>query len=145
MTKIYRSAVVDAPVEQVWNVIRDFNDLPAWHPAITESEIEEGHPSDRVGCVRVFKALDGTIVREQLLSLSDGDHTFTYRILESPMPVRNYRAGVRLLPVTTTNSTFVEWWAECEVVEGSEQDLVDFIGDNVFVTGFEGVGKTVAA
>jgi len=39
MAKVYRSAVIRAPVETVWAVVRDFNALPRWHPAIATSEM----------------------------------------------------------------------------------------------------------
>ena len=42
MPKAYASTVLNAPAKEVWALIRDFNALPAWHPAITDSEIEEG-------------------------------------------------------------------------------------------------------
>ncbi|HVL73621.1 MAG TPA: SRPBCC family protein, partial [Beijerinckiaceae bacterium] len=46
MAKAYASAIVDAPVETVWALVRDFNGLPTWHPAIARSEIEDGLDSD---------------------------------------------------------------------------------------------------
>ena len=42
MPKAYASTVLNAPAEEVWALIRDFNALPAWHPAVTDSEIEDG-------------------------------------------------------------------------------------------------------
>ena len=87
MIRIFRSSVIDHPVETVWKKIRDFNDLPAWHPAVTDSRIESDRPSDSVGCVRNFNlADDGGNIREQLLTLSDREHTCTYSILQ-----RQYR------------------------------------------------------
>ena len=54
MIRVTRSAVIDAPIERVWEVLRDFNSHTAWHPVVAESEIEGGEPSDQVGCVRRF-------------------------------------------------------------------------------------------
>ena len=54
MIRVTRSAVIDAPIERVWDVLRDFNSHTAWHPVVAESEIEGGEPSDQVGCVRRF-------------------------------------------------------------------------------------------
>jgi len=137
MGRTYRSAIIEAPVERVWGLIRDFDSLPAWHPAIASSEIEYGAPGDRVGVVRRFRLSDGGLLREQLLSLDDAEHSFTYSILMSPMAVSNYVAGVRLLPVTEAGGTFIEWWAEFDVTDGREEHWLDEIGDNVFVVGFE--------
>ena len=145
MAKVYRSAVIRAPVEAVWAVVRDFNALPKWHPAIATSEIEAGSAADRVGCVRRFtRKSDGGLLREQLLALSDSERAFTYNILVSPMSVANYVAGMRLTPITNGNLTFAEWWAEFDVTQGPEADTVGDIGDNVFVAGFAALNKLLS-
>ncbi len=52
MARVFVSSVIDAPAAKVWERIRDFNGLPKWHPRIRDSRIENGEPSDRIGCVR---------------------------------------------------------------------------------------------
>jgi len=145
MVRAYRSAVIDAPIGTVWTTIRDFNALPAWHPAIARSEIEGGRPSEAIGCVRNFYLQDGGQLREQLLALSDIDHTFVYNILESPMPVKNYVATVRLTRITVGERTFAEWWADFDVTSGPAEAMVAQIGDGVFVGGFEALQKKLAS
>ena len=87
MIRIYKSSVIGASVDTVWDKVRDFNGLPSWHPAIADSQIENGEPGDKIGCIRNFNLKDGGNFREQLLAHSDVDHYTTYSILESPMPV----------------------------------------------------------
>jgi Polyketide cyclase / dehydrase and lipid transport len=137
MAKVYTSSVIGAPAQQVWAVVRDFNALPDWHPGIAESRIEDGQPSDKVGCVRNFTLTDGGNIREQLLMLSDFDFTCSYAILESPMGVRNYVATLRLIPVTDGNRTFAEWTAEFDCAPEQERELVQQIGGGVFQGGFD--------
>ena len=137
MVKVYVSSVIAAPAEQVWRAIRDFNALPDWHPAIADSRIENGMPSDRVGCVRNFNLKDGGNIREQLLSLSDFDYDFSYSILESPMGVENYVARVKLTPVTDGNRTFAEWSAEFDCAPERARELADLVGNGVFQGGFD--------
>ncbi|WP_205908988.1 SRPBCC family protein [Metarhizobium album] len=86
MAKAYASAVLDAPIETVWKMVRDFNGLPNWHPAIARSEIEDGLSGSDVGCIRSFYLTDGAHVREQLLSLSDSDHALTYSFVKPLSP-----------------------------------------------------------
>ena len=112
MPRVYVSTVVNARNDRVWARVRDFNGLPNWHPAIAESRIEGGEPSDKIGCVRDFRLRNGDRIREKLLGLSDYDMFCTYSILESPMGVENYVATLRLTPVTDGDQTFVEWTAE---------------------------------
>ena len=42
MVKVVKSTILDAPVDRVWDVLRDFNGHDRWHPAVTESAIERG-------------------------------------------------------------------------------------------------------
>jgi len=109
MARAHASTVIGAPIEQVWAHIRDFNGLPGWHPGVKESVIEDGGPSDRVGCIRRLTLPDGGVIREQLLELSDLGHHYSYAILESPLPVANYRATLRLRRISDGGRTFAEW------------------------------------
>lgn len=144
MVKVYTSSVIDAPADQVWSVIRDFNGLPAWHPAIAESRIEQQQSADRIGCVRNFRTRDGGTIRERLLTLSDYDYECTYSILESPMGVDNYVATLKLTPVTDGNRVFAEWSAEFDCAEGRERELSQFIGQGVFQGGFDALKSRFA-
>ena len=87
MARAHASSVINAPIEQVWARIRDFKTLDDWHPGISSSVIEDGGPSDRVGCIRRMELRGGGVIREQLLEMSDLGHHYSYSILESPLPV----------------------------------------------------------
>lgn len=141
MARVYKSSVIDAPSAEVWSRVRDFNALPRWHPAIRESRIEEGQPSDKVGCIRDFRLQNGDRIREQLLGLSDYDLFCTYSILESPMPLTDYIATLRLTPITDGDRTFAEWSAEFECGADVEEELVSNIGSNVFQAGFDALKR----
>jgi hypothetical protein len=137
--------VIDAPADRVWQVVRDFNGLPRWHPLIAESRIEDGLPADRVGCIRSFEMRDGGRIRERLLALSDYDYTCTYAILASPMGVRDYVATLKLTPVTDGDRTFAEWSAEFECEPGREEGLAGQIGTGVFQGGFDALKRQLGA
>jgi hypothetical protein len=145
MVRVYVSDVVDAAVERVWEFSRDFNGHGEWHPIIVESRIEDGKPSDQVGCVRAFTTADGGFLRERLLSFSDLDRAFTYSILESPLPVRHYIATFRCTPITERNRTFVEWWADFEVAPDDETEVRNRVGQNTFAAGIRAIAERVVS
>jgi uncharacterized protein YndB with AHSA1/START domain len=144
MPRVYISSVIDAPAAKVWERIRDFNGLPRWHPRIRDSRIENGEPADRVGCVRDFHLQNGDRIRERLLGLSDYDMFCTYSILESPMPLTDYVATIRLTPVTDGDRTFAEWTAEFDCAEPEAEGLVNGIGNDVFLAGFAALRRQMA-
>ena len=141
MARVYTSSVIIAPAARVWARVRDFNGLSSWHPAIAESRIENGEPADKVGCVRNFSLRNGDRLREQLLGLSDFDMFCTYSILDSPMPLTNYVATLRLTPITDHDRTFIEWSADFDCAPEKEGELVSNIGGGVFQGGFDALKR----
>ena len=139
MIRVRRSAVIDAPVERVWAVLRDFNSHSAWHPAVGESRIENGEPADQVGCVRNFFLKDGNHIREQLLALSDRDYVSTYCILDATLPMRDYVATVQLKRVTDGERTFWHWESTFNVPRGREKEFEQLVGGGVYEGGFAGL------
>jgi uncharacterized protein YndB with AHSA1/START domain len=144
MIKIYVSSVIDAPVDKVWALVRDFNSLPQWHPRMVESEIEGGLSCDQVGCVRRFKLASGPILREKLVGLSDRDHKVVYTMEETPQPITNHVATVKLTPVTDGNRTFAEWSAEFDAPAGEEEAIAKGMAENVFLKGLNALADHLA-
>ncbi len=141
MIRVRRSAVIDAPVERVWAVLRDFNSHSAWHPAVGDSRIERDEPSDQVGCVRNFFLKDGNHIREQLLALSDRDYVSTYCILDATLPMKNYVATVQLKRITDGERTFWHWESTFDVPKGREREFEQLVGGRVYETGFAALAR----
>jgi hypothetical protein len=141
MARVYTSSVINASAARVWARVRDFNGLSNWHPAIAESRIENGEPADKVGCIRNFSLRNGDRLREQLLGLSDFDMFCTYSILDSPMPLTNYVATLRLTPITDQDRTFIEWSADFDCAPDKEGELLSNIGAGVFQGGFDALKR----
>lgn len=139
MVRVVKSTVLPAPVEAVWEVLRDFNGHDRWHPIVKDSVIERGQTSDRVGCVRRFHLRDGSELREQLLTLSDADMAFSYCLLDTPVPLLNYVAHVRLAPVTDVDATFWHWESRFDTPAGREKELRQMVAENVYQSGMDAV------
>jgi len=141
MVKVVQSTILNAPAEAVWDVIRDFNGHDVWHPIVADSAIERGWPSDRVGCVRRFHLADGAELREQLLTLSDADMAFSYCLLDTPVPLLNYVAHVRLAPVTDGDRTFWHWESRFDTPPGREAELREMVSREVYAGGMAAVKR----
>lgn len=136
LQRVTRSTVIDAPVERVWEILRDFNSHLYWHPIIATSTIEDGLAPDQVGCVRSFTLQDGNALREQLLTLDDRNYVSTYCILDSTIPLQRYVATVRLKPVTDGRRTFWFWQSTFATPPGRERELAESVGNGVYEAGF---------
>ena len=110
MGSCYNSIVVDMPRERVWETIKDFHDLAWAEPVITTLEVVGDKTGSEIGAQRL---LNDTFL-ETLVSVSEEDFTFSYSIDDGPDPLGKdaalgYVGTVRLLPVTDSGATFVEW------------------------------------
>jgi hypothetical protein len=136
---IVKSTILDAPTDAVWSVLRDFNGHDRWHPAVATSTIERAYPADKIGCVRRFKLKDGAELREQLLALSDLEQAFSYCLLDTPIPMFNYVAHVRLLPVTDGDRTFWHWESRFTTKPGDSQRITRMVAEEIYQSGFDAI------
>lgn len=141
MARVYVSSVIDASAPKIWERLRDFSSLSRWHPRIRDCRIEGDQPGDKIGVIRLINLQNGDAIREQLLGLSDYDTFVTYSILESPMPIENYLATLRLTPISDGDRCFIEWSAEFDCAPDAERELITAIGHDVFQSGFDALKR----
>jgi hypothetical protein len=119
MARAYYSTVFEQTAEEVWAVIRDFNNYTVWVEGVGESHIDDEKSGDTVGAIRNV-LFGGRNMRQRLLALSDLNRFQTYELCDPiPYPVRNYEATLRVTPIIDGNRSFLEWWAtfDCEASE----------------------------
>jgi NADPH:quinone reductase len=138
---VTRSTVIDAPIERVWAVLRDFNSHDRWHGVVDQSRIEASERSDQVGCIRSFTLKDGNRIREQLLTLDDKQCKSTYCIVDATVPLQRYVATVTLKPVTDGQRTFWHWESSFATPPGRERELRDMVAQSVYEAGFENLRR----
>jgi uncharacterized protein YndB with AHSA1/START domain len=139
VVRVYVSTVIKAPVERVWEIVRDFNGLPGWMPGIESSRIEDGKSPTAVGAVRRMGLARGAgEARERLEELSDDERLVRYSLISGPLPVTGLTATIRLRPITEGNATFGEWSADLDPRPGAERSAAEMVG-KVFSAGWRGL------
>lgn len=136
MVTVFETSVIDAPVDEVWQVVRGFNNLAKWHPAIDRSEIEDGLDPMTIGCIRNFYLADGENVRETLLAFSEADLSFSYDMLTTGLGLLDYFSTMELSPITDGNRTYIQWTAEFNTAPGEEEAKTELVANGVFQGGF---------
>ena len=109
----YNSAVIGAPVADVWAAMREFHDL-SWSANVVTSLQTDGNP-EAAGAKR--KINDAFM--ETLLELDDHERLMRYSIDDGPGPVSKdnvagYVGTIRVFPVTDNDTTFVLWTSTWE-------------------------------
>lgn len=122
----YNSAVIPAPVDKVWNKLRDFHDM-SWASGVIDS-CEKGNelPGTQVGAKRILN----NAFHETLLAVDDHEHIVRYSIDDGPEAVSRdnvsgYVGEVRVFPVTDGDQTFVLWTSSWEDSRGGVVEFCD--------------------
>jgi hypothetical protein len=115
MKSTYQSIVIDAPIETVWERVKDFHDL-SWASSVITKCVDSG---DKKGTEVGAKRILNGVFYETLIEHDGSTHTVRYTIDDGPAPVskgevNNYVGCLHLLPVTKNNTTFVEWSSSWE-------------------------------
>ena len=88
---VTETMTIKATPDQVWSAVKDFDSLDKWHPGFSKDVLTKG--SNNVpGAVRELTIKDGPSFHEQLLKFSEKKHSYTYKIVESPLPITGYNS-----------------------------------------------------
>lgn len=141
--KVYRSMVIPAPIQEVWARVRAFVSVAAWNPAVARAGMESGNATT-VGAIRRLEIVDGSVFRETLLAHSDLERFYSYDILESPLPVTNYRSTHSFLEITAGNQTLSIWQGRFDCAPEAAAELARVVGDEIYLNGLEGLSRHLA-
>jgi len=132
MAKVSMSTNLNVSADQVWKMIGGFNALPDWHPAVEKSELTQE------GQTRTLSLTGGGTIVEKLEKVDDSARTYTYSIVDSPLPVANYTATIKVSG-EGDNST-IEWSSDFEAKGASQDEAMQAI-QGVYQAGFDNLKK----
>lgn len=132
MAKLSMTLPLVAGADKIWDMIGGFNALPDWHPGIEKSELEDG------GTIRRLTLAGGGQLVEKLTQTDEHGRGYSYEILESPLPMANYKATIKVNE--DGNAAEVEWSCEFDAVGAPEADVTKII-QGVFQAGFDNLKK----
>jgi len=132
---------INAPAADVWDEVNDFDDLDEWHPAVAEAEIIKGGDDNQPGAQRLLTLGDGGTIKEELLEYDDAGTSFTYKILEGVLPVKNYESTV-MVEAAGANKSKATWTGSFDAKGADDQTATETI-DGVYGAGLDNLKKEV--
>ncbi|MGY0193722.1 SRPBCC family protein [Leptothrix sp. BB-4] len=104
--KVTEKIEIDAPPAKVWGLIRNFDALKDWHPAVASSPADKGN---EVGSVRTLTLKGGGGLIETLEHHDDAQMRYAYRAKDGgALPVTNYTSQIQVSDAGGGKSG-VEW------------------------------------
>ena len=133
MARVNMTTDLDVAADELWNLIGGFNTLPDWHPAVESSELQEE------GSMRKLSLAGGGTIIEKLEKNDPNERVYTYTIVDSPLPVSNYKAEIKVIDQGKGKAS-VEWSSEFSAEGASESDAINVI-QGIYQAGFDNLKK----
>lgn len=105
--KADESITVNAGVDKVWDLVKDFAGLVNWHPDVKSSQ---GDGKLASGGVRTLVLQNGGELQEELDFYSEQDHEYIYRLKKentAAFPVSSYSINLKVAPAEQANQSVV--------------------------------------
>lgn len=136
MTSVYFSGVVEASADEAWNVIRQFDGLPLWHPLVKKAVIEDAISPQEIGAIRRQDLSDGSQVAEKLVAIDEKNRSYTYEFVDAGnIPVEKYHATIKVIPITDLGHCLVEWYGDFDSRPEEREALVELFTSIVYQAG----------
>ena len=140
--EVKSEATLARPAAKVWAMVGEFGALDTWHPAVVKAEV------DGDGGSGIYRNLtlggDGGTIRELLLDYSLNGRTYSYAIVEGPLPVANYVSRLAVLPGPEPDSSIIRWTSTFDANGVSDDEAAKLIG-GIYQAGFDNLAKMLAA
>jgi len=128
-----RSEVPGHP-QTIWAFAGDFCSIKNWHPLVADcKETQEGNDT-----FRTLTLKDGGTIKEKLTDKDD--LSYSYEIVESPLPVKNCKAKFWVEPDDEPERTAVYWEAEFDANGASDDEATKKVFD-ILMAGMKGIKK----
>ncbi len=137
MSKVHVEEEIAAEAGAVWNLMSDFGGLCSWNPGIESCELE----GEGVGAVRTLK-MGGIVLKERLEGLDGAAKTYSYSIIEGPIPATGYVAKVAVSDAGS-GKTKISWSCNFEANGAPEADLVQLF-QGIYQGGIKAVEKALS-
>lgn len=133
MAKVSVTTDLDVAADELWKLIGGFNALPNWHPTVEKSELQEE------GQIRKLSLKGGGTIIEKLVKRDPHERVYSYTIEDSPLPVANYQAEIKVKDNGEGKSS-VEWSSEFSAAGAPETDAMKAI-QGIYQAGFDNLKK----
>ncbi len=128
----------DGDAARIWQAVGGFAAIADWHPAIEAAAIESSSGAP----VRTLALAGGGEIVERQESRDDSAMRYTYEILESPLPIANYRST--LSAAAAPGGTRIVWTGSFEAAGASDAEAAEIV-QGVYAAGLQGMAEFTGA
>lgn len=135
--KVEEKVALNASAEAVWALVGGFKALDRWHPDVAASVLIG--TGKNAGDIRVLTLNNNKTIVERLETYDESAMYLQYRILESPLPIKNYIASITVKSIDE-NMAEVTWQSSFKAVDVSDDEAKKIIS-GIYLAGLNSLNK----
>ncbi|QXX73377.1 SRPBCC family protein [Methylovirgula sp. HY1] len=116
----------------VWKKVGGFCGIANWHPAIAKCVLSKD------GKDRTLSLKGGGTIIEHLVSRNNKKHTYTYKIVKSPLPVAHYISTIKVEPKGKGSEVI---WSGKYMAKGATDAEAKKTIDGIYKSGVDSLAK----
>lgn len=129
---VTKSATIAAPPEKVWKTIGEFCGIGDWHPAVEKCALADKDGKKH----RTLSLKGGGTILEEQTARDDAKMDYSYIILESPLPVSDYKSTIA---VAKDGSGSKVTWTGSFKAKGAEDAKAQEVIGGIYDAGLKGI------
>lgn len=137
--EVVREVDLAAPPKDVWAAIGDFGRIEAWLPIV--KSCEEVHEDGKIR--RHLRTTDDAAILEELVVHHEAGMSYSYTILESPLPVENYQSTLAVTPLG--EGSRVSWRARFDPAQDVPEHEAARVIEGIYETGLDALTERFKA
>ncbi|GLS43454.1 SRPBCC family protein [Methylobacterium brachythecii] len=130
--EVTKAASVAAPPATVWKTIGGFCGIGDWHPVVEKCALSKQGAKQQ----RTLSLKGGGTIQEEEQARDDAAMSYTYTILESPLPVSDYKSTISV--AKDGSGSKVTWTGSFKAKGAPDAKAQDVIG-GVYDAGLKGI------
>lgn len=131
--------IVKGTPSDIWSKIGGFCAISDWHPAV--KSCTESNDNGKV--LRKLTLSDGGVINEE--KTESGDTSYSYTILDGPLPVKHYKAGLSVKKRPGEDGMSMIIWSASFAGEGKTDQEAKAIVESIFKSGMESIKAKLAS
>lgn len=112
---------VKATPAATWAAIGDFCGIASWHPAVAKCVLSEQNGAK----LRSLSLNGGGAIVEKLTAFDDGKMSYSYEIVESPLPVANYASTLHV--EDSAGGALIVWTGSFDAKDAPDAKAIEVI------------------
>lgn len=127
-------------IDKAWALIGDFCGIANWHPVVAKCEMKEMDGAK----IRTLTTQDGAVLVEKMTNWDDAAHSYSYEILESPLPVANYVSTIVVEEDDEPNTVAITWSSTFDAKEATDDEAREAV-TGIYVAGLGSLKEKLGA